>query len=95
MPNNIDGYVCAIHQGLHMPYQAVGQHSPYPYALAVKIVNAYKINRDDVMTVLQEYQRLFQKHTVLQASFNELSADNLRLKHENEFMLKLVNDRTQ
>lgn len=74
-----------------MPW--VNANIPYPHALTAKIARSTKINRDDVMELLKSYAELHSIAQRMEAQINQLAGENLRLKHENEFMLRLVNNR--
>lgn len=79
-----------------MGYTAQGQAPPFLHTLAAKVVNASsKIDRNDVMAVIEGYRQLHSRYSALLAVNNGLNNDILRLRHENEFMLKLVNGMNQ
>jgi hypothetical protein len=65
----------------------------WPVKLHAKIARATKPSREDVLDVLAQAQRIHVEALRMDARIHELEADNLRLKHENEFMLRIVNDR--
>lgn len=77
-----------------MPWTtASGVGLDFPTALWAKIVRARKIQREDVMKALQEAQRIHLEAVALNNRVVELEVQVLRLTHENEFMLRLLNER--
>lgn len=78
-----------------MPWTpANGDRLNFPYALWAKIARSSKVNHDDIMKALQESQRIHNAAVDMSNRIVELEAENRRLQHENEFMIRLVNDRT-
>ena len=65
----------------------------WPTKLHAKIVRAIKPSREDVLEVLAQAQRIHEEALRMDARIRELEADNLRLKHENEFMLRILDNR--
>jgi hypothetical protein len=77
-----------------MPWTcALGSKLEWPTKLHAKIARATKPSRDDVLDVLAQAQRIHIEALRMDARIHELEADNLRLKHENEFMLRMLSDR--
>jgi hypothetical protein len=68
----------------------IGPLPEWPVKLHAKIARATKPNREDVLDVLSQAQRIHAEALRMDARISELEADNLRLKHENEFMLRLL-----
>lgn len=63
----------------------------YPYALLQRIRDK-KVSRDDFMELLSNYSDVFNKIQSADSHLITLTAENQRLRHENEFMLKLINE---
>ena len=77
-----------------MPWvPAGGSQIEFPYALWAKLARSRQIRREDVMDALQESQRIHNEAMRLSSRVVELEAEAIRLRHENEFMLRLINDR--
>lgn len=77
-----------------MPWMtATGGRLDFPTALWAKIMQAGKLHREDVMDALNEARRIHEEAISMNSRIIELEAQVLRLKHENEFMLRLVNER--
>lgn len=77
---------------------ATGVELEYPLALHAKIIreNGFKnVKFDDVMDVLNKANKIHTEALHMSRVIDQLRADNLRLKHENEFMLKLINERNE
>lgn len=76
-----------------MPWiAATGADLEFPYAIWARIARASKINRDDVIHALNESQRIHNEAIKMSARIAELEAEVSRLRHENEFMLRLMNE---
>jgi hypothetical protein len=77
-----------------MPWTcALGSKLEWPVKLHAKIARAARPSRSDVLDVLAQAQRIHTEALRMDNRIHELEAENLRLKHENEFMLRLLNDR--
>lgn len=80
-----------------MPWiTATGVELEYPIALHAKIIRENSIKKvkfEDVMEVLHEAKKIHDEALRMSRLINDLRADNLRLTHENEFMLKLINEK--
>jgi hypothetical protein len=75
-------------------YPASGCTLEYPTALHAKIARSDgKVSRDDALSFLNETQRIYREAINMDVIIRELQAENLRLKYENEFMLRLINER--
>jgi len=72
---------------------AIGSKLEWPTKLHAKIARAPKVSRDDVLDVLAQAQRIHVEALRMSARIHELEADNLKLTHENEFMLRMLSDR--
>lgn len=48
---------------------------------------------EEIKALANAYQSLYTIATKLESKVYHLEADNIRLKHENEFMLRLINER--
>lgn len=66
-----------------------------PYALFAKITRTEKPSKDDVMAALEGAQRIYEVAMQLDQRCRELANENQRLKHENAFMIRLIEDREQ
>lgn len=74
-----------------MPWITTNQAKlPFPAAVWSKISREEKIDRKDVMEALRETQKIHNEAVYLSTRVNELEAEVLRLKLENEFMLRLI-----
>ena len=62
----------------------------FPLALAVR---ASRSGNEDAMAVAEAAKRLHDEAMRLDALVHELKAENQRLRHENEFMMRLLNER--
>ena len=78
-----------------MPWTPItGSTLEYPFALHAKIARSNgKASRDDVLDVLEQTKRIHNEAVKMDVMIRELQAENLRLKHENEFMLKLISEK--
>lgn len=79
-----------------MPWTAPNSSIEYPTALHAEIVRA-ALPTKHINKILELLNKVNHIHGIalrLDARVRELEDDNLRLKHENEFMLRLVNNRT-
>jgi hypothetical protein len=77
-----------------MPWvTALGKTLHYPTALHAKIARAARPDREDVLDCLAQVRRIHEEAQRMSVRIGELEAENLRLRHENEFMLRLVNAR--
>jgi hypothetical protein len=72
-----------------------GPKLEWPVKLHAKIARSAKPNRDDVLDVLSQAQRIHVEALRMDARIRELEADNLRLKRENEFMRSMLSDRDE
>ncbi len=66
-----------------------GADLEYPFALAAQAV---KTGREDVCEVVARTRRIYDEAQRLNRQVTELRAENLRLRHENEFMLRLIGE---
>ena len=73
----------------------LGSKLEWPTKLHAKIARSAKPNREDVLDVLSQAQRIHVEALRMDARIRELEADNLRLKHENEFMRSMLSDRDE
>ncbi len=62
----------------------------YPFAIAAAAV---RLGRDDVNEIVAATRRIHDQARRLDMQVRDLQAENLRLRHENEFMLRLLNER--
>lgn len=78
-----------------MPWTALNSSIEYPTALHAEIARAAlpTKHRDKILELLNKVSHIHGIALRLDAKVRELEADNLRLKHENDFMLRLVNNR--
>ncbi len=77
-----------------MPWVAVtGQTIEFPYALHAKVARAARPARDDVLALVDAAKKIHDVTVQLDARVREVEGENLRLKHENEFMLRLINQK--
>lgn len=77
-----------------MPWTtAGGSQFNYPFDLYAKIARSTKLDRNDVLDMLAMTYNLHTKATRMEATLNELMAENTRLLNENKFMLRLINAR--
>lgn len=69
-------------------------HTPplFSYKLAAHLA---RTGNDQVRALVAEAQKLHTTACELDAHVRTLTAENLRLKHENEFMLRLLNERDE
>ena len=72
---------------------AFGSKLEWPTKLHAKIARSTRPNREDVLDVLAQAQRIHIEALRMDARIHELEADKLRLQHENEFMLRMLNER--
>lgn len=72
-----------------------GKVLSYPYALHTKVINLpmRDSTRDQVIGALNAAKEWYDMALRLDAECRTLTNDNLRLKHENEFMLRQLNER--
>ena len=70
----------------------LGPKLEWPAKLHAKIARSAKPNREDVLDALSQAQRIHVEALRMDARIRELEADNLRLKRENEFLLRVVNE---
>ena len=70
-----------------------GARIEFPHDLWAKIANSSRIRREDVLDAFKESQRIHMEAVNLSAKVAELESQVVRLTHENEFMVKLVNGR--
>ena len=79
-----------------MPWTTqLGRTLEFPVTLFAEIARSPKPGREAVLDALAFTQRLHNEAVALNNRVCELQAEVLRLKHENEFMLRLLNDRDQ
>lgn len=78
-----------------MPWTTANGHQlDFPTAIWSKIVRAgARPKHADIMEALRETERIHNEAVTLSSRVTELEAQVLRLTHENEFMLRLLNDR--
>jgi hypothetical protein len=69
---------------------AQGRKVNFPYAIAAKLVVDCS---DDVKQVVSDMHQMFTELQNLDREISILRGENMRLKHENEFMLRMVNER--
>lgn len=75
-----------------MPYKtSQGRTVEYPMALAAKAAKS----TDDAREIVDKTFSIFREMQNLDIELITLREENKRLKHENEFMLRLINDRSQ
>lgn len=63
----------------------------WPIKLEAKVVSDSPIQREDVLELLAQAHRIHETALQLNARINQLEGDNIRLTHENEFMLRQLN----
>jgi hypothetical protein len=79
-----------------MPWTTqLGRTIEFPIAKAAKIARAPRPSREDALDVIRFAQDLHNETVALNNRVCELQAEVLRLRHENEFMVRLLNDRDQ
>ena len=79
-----------------MPWTTqLGRTLEFPTAKAAKIAQSQRPSREDALDVVRFAQNLHNEAVALNNRVCELEADVLRLRHENEFMIRLLNDRNQ
>ena len=77
-----------------MTYKTIqGETIDYPFALSAKAAKGGKGASDAAREVASESYRMFQALTSLDREVSFLRQENQRLKHENQFMIRLINDR--
>lgn len=78
-----------------MTYRTIqGRDVFHPYEAVTKICgNMSRSMGDDTKAWMTQYQRLFDEMVNLDRECTTLRDAKRRLEHENEFMLRLVNDR--
>ena len=77
-----------------MPWiPAMGKQLDYPFALHAKIARCTSPQRDDVLDVLERAKAIHDEAMRMSARICELEVENMRLKHENEIMRKVLNER--
>lgn len=69
---------------------ARGRTVEYPYTLAAKVVCT---QNDDLLEIVNATAEIFRELQYADYELITLRQENLRLKHENEFMIKLINSR--
>jgi len=69
---------------------AQGRKVNFPYAIAAKLVVKCS---DDVRQVVTDMHKMFTELQNLDREISILRGENMRLKHENEFMLRMVNEK--
>jgi len=79
---------------MQMPWVPLTSSIEYPTALHAEITRAALTTkqREKILELLNKVSRIHNVALQLESRVRELEADNLRLKHENEFMLRLVNN---
>lgn len=76
-----------------MPWTtASGTELDFPTALWAKIIHARRIRREDVIEAFKSVQCIHTEAVRLSTRVVELESQVRRLTHENEFMLRLLND---
>ena len=80
-----------------MPHKTIrGREIEYTYAVAAKIHgSSHAAKSKEAKAWMMAYQRAFDELTNLDMECVTLREENKRLRHENEFMLRLVNEREQ
>lgn len=74
-----------------MPYKtAQGRSVEYPMQLAARLA---KNGNDDTRELVDATHKIFRELQNLDYELTTLHEENKRLKHENEFMLRLINER--
>lgn len=68
-----------------------GSQFNYPFDLYSKIVKSTKLDRNDVLDMLAKTHDMYKNAILMEATLNELRAENRLLSNENKFMLRLVN----
>lgn len=77
-----------------MPWKtATGTTLEYPLALHAKLLSADKRSRQDVDELMHAALQIHHEAQRMSNRIVELEQENLRLKHENEFMIRLVSQR--
>jgi hypothetical protein len=72
-----------------------GRDVEYPFEVIQKIHGSVSLLSDDGRAWALEYQRVFDQLSNLDRECTTLRGEITRLKHENEFMLRLVNEKAQ
>lgn len=76
-----------------MPWKtSTGRTLEYPHALLAKYARSQKLTKDEVSELLYQISNIHEANLELDGLVITLRQDNLRLQHENEFMLRLVNE---
>lgn len=77
-----------------MPWTTqLGRTLEFPVAMFAEIARSQRPNRESVMDTLAFAQRLHNEAVALNNRVCELQAEVLRLRHENEFMVRMMNER--
>ena len=76
-----------------MPWTTqLGRTLEFPTKLFAEIARSQRPNREAVMDALAFTQRLHNEAVALNNRVCELEAEVLRLRHENEFMVQMMNE---
>ena len=80
-----------------MPYKTIhGREVKFAYEVAVSIYGSLpRAKSEEAKAWLTAYQNAFDQLSNLDCECVTLREENKRLRYENEFMLRLVNDREQ
>jgi len=74
-----------------MPYRtSQGRTVDYPHGIAAKLLHK---GCEDITSLVDATHKLFREMQNLDSELITLREENKRLKHENEFMLRLINAR--
>ena len=80
-----------------MPHRTIhGREIEYTYAVAAKIHGSSHAEKsEEAKAWMRMYQSAFNELTNIDMECVTLREENKRLRYENEFMLRLVNEREQ
>ena len=70
-----------------------GSRLEFPHAIFAKLLRASRPSHDDIYEALDRTRRIQRAAVELSVQVSMLQEEVRRLRHENEFMLRLINDR--
>lgn len=68
----------------------LGKRVEYPYSLVAKIIKESK--REDVSLLIHKSKEIFDALRDVDGKLTTMVEENIRLKCENEFMIRFIND---
>lgn len=80
-----------------MTYQTIhGKEIEYNHAIALRVHgSAFNVKSKEAKAWMDAYSYTFNQLVNIDRECVSLREENSRLRHENEFMLRLINDRNQ